>query len=209
MSPNLALFILVVLLVVGWFAAGTQVNVRKGHAALRWLQEGLPLLGEKTTLRWLGSSVVELKINQAKTPFREAEVLFVLEPRDVPPLWALARLRGRRDLFLFRGTLRGHQGTELEVFDPRSWSAQGIDHRCKERGWSPLPLAEPLRAYTSGQPASVEEILKLAELAGCPLVRLSLHRKEPELEVHWQLGHLRKHPSPAVLETLRRIAGGL
>ena len=84
MSLNLAVFILVVVFVVGWFAIGTQYNVRKGHEAMRWLQEGLPLIGEKTTLRWLGSSVVELKIQQAKPPFSHATVLFVLEPRKTP-----------------------------------------------------------------------------------------------------------------------------
>ena len=97
MSPNLLVFILVVVFVVGWFAIGTQYNVRKGHQAMRWLQEGLPVIGEKTTLRWLGSSVVELKIQEAKPPFSHAEVLFVLEPRDVSIIWAFARLRGRRD----------------------------------------------------------------------------------------------------------------
>src|SRR5574340_554342 len=106
MSLPLAIFIVGVLLVVGWFAVGTHFNVRKGEDALRWLQDGLPLVGEKTTLHWLGSSVVELKIQQAKAPFRQAEVLVVLEPRDVAPLWGLARLRGRRDLFIFRGSLR-------------------------------------------------------------------------------------------------------
>ena len=104
MSLPLAIFILGVLLVVGWFAAGTHFNVRKGEAALRWLQDGLPLVGEKTTLRWLGSSAIELKIADAKPPFREAEVVVVLEPRDVPILWWFARLRGRRDLLMPRGT---------------------------------------------------------------------------------------------------------
>ena len=32
-------------LVVAWFAAGTIVNVRKGRALMRWMQDGLPLLG--------------------------------------------------------------------------------------------------------------------------------------------------------------------
>ena len=53
MSPNLALFILVVIFVVGGFALGTHRNVRRGHDAMRWVQDGLPLVGEKTTLRWL------------------------------------------------------------------------------------------------------------------------------------------------------------
>ena len=55
MTPQLSIFVAVVLLIVGWFAVGTHLNVRKGESVLKWLQDGLPLIGEKATLRWLGS----------------------------------------------------------------------------------------------------------------------------------------------------------
>ena len=37
-----------------WFALGTQRNISKGNELLRWLQTGLPMLGRKATMRWLG-----------------------------------------------------------------------------------------------------------------------------------------------------------
>lgn len=205
MSPNLIVFIFVVLLVVGWFAAGTQINVRKGHAWMRWLQDGLPLIGEKTTLHWLGSSVVELKVPNAKGPFRQAVVMLVLEPRDVAPLWALARWRGRRDLFIFRGTLGNRPRVQFEILDPRAWSARGVEHRCREEQWTPFPVPEPLVAYAPGHSPAAAQALQAAELPGCPLVRLSVRRAEPEFEVQWLLSHLRTHPSSAVFQTLLRI----
>ncbi len=52
--------ILALALVMGWFAVGIIWNIRRGNAVLRWLQTGLPRLGERTTLRWLGSSVVAM-----------------------------------------------------------------------------------------------------------------------------------------------------
>jgi hypothetical protein len=52
--------------VVAWFAAGTIWNVRTGRALLRWMQDGLPLLGERTTVRWLCSTAVETAIPQGK-----------------------------------------------------------------------------------------------------------------------------------------------
>ena len=205
MSVELGIFVLVVLAVVGWFAIGTHYNVRKGEATLRWLQDGLPLVGEKTTLRWLGSSVVELKIQQARTPFRQAEVLVVLEPRDVAPLWGLARLRGRRDLFIFRGSLRAQPHVELEALDPGSWSTRGLKDRLPS-DWTPMPAPAPLAAYTPGQQAAASQLLVAAELEGCPLVRLALRRSEPNLEAQWRLDQLRKHPARAVFETLRRVS---
>jgi len=206
MSLNLAIFILVVVFVVGWFAAGTQYNVRKGHQAMRWLQEGLPVIGEKTTLRWLGSSIVELKIQQAKPPFSHATVLFVLEPRDVSIIWAFARWRGRRDLFIFRAGLRTQPHAEVEVLDSSSWSTRGIARQIKSEQWAPLSVQPPLVAYARPSAPQINELLATAAVDGCPLVRLAIHRSEPNLEAQWPLDPLRQHSARDVLETLRRVA---
>jgi len=204
MSLGLAGFILVVIFIVGWFAAGTHHNVRKGHAVMRWLQDGLPLVGEKTTLRWLGSSVLELKIQQAKAPFRHAEVLVVLEPRDVAPLWGLAHLRGRRDLFIFRGVLRTQPQVELEALDTTSWPTHELTDRAKNY-WIPLATAPPLIAYAPGNLPAASELLGRAALDACPLQRLIVRRAESNLEVQWRLDPLRKHSARTVFETLQRI----
>lgn len=204
MSPGLAALILVVAFVVGWFAVGTHYNVRKGDAAMRWLQEGLPLIGEKTTVRWLGSSVLELKILQATPPFQHAQVLIVLEPRDVAPLWALARWRGRRDLFIFRAVLRAAPRIELEILDPNSWSGQGLSQPAK--AWMPLPASTPLVAYPVLNASAAVELLKSITIDGCPLQRLALRRGEPHFEVQWHLDPLRRQPARAVFETVQRIA---
>jgi hypothetical protein len=206
MSPNLLVFILVVVFVVGWFAIGTQYNVRKGHQAMRWLQEGLPVIGEKTTLRWLGSSVVELKIQQAQPPFSHAEVLFVLEPRDVSIIWGFARLRGRRDLFIFRSGLRKQPQVELEVLDPSSWSTRSVARQLKNEQWSPISVPPPLVAYARPSSPRATELIASATVESCPLVRLAVHRSEPNLEVQWPLDQLRKHSARDVLEILRRVA---
>ena len=205
MSPGFAVFVLVVIFVVGWFAVGTHYNVRKGHDVMRWLQDGLPLVGEKTTVRWLGSSVLELKIQQAKPPFRHAEVLLVLEPRDVAPLWGLARLRSRRDLFIFRGVLRTQPRVEMEALNPTSWSTRGLEDRVKSNHWTPLTVPPPLVAYSPGHPPAASELLNTAALDGCPLQRLAIRRTEPNLELQWHLDPLRKHSARTVFETLRRL----
>ena len=204
MSPGLAAFILVVIFIVGWFAVGTHYNVRKGHAVMRWLQHGLPLLGEKTTLRWLGSSVLELKIQQAKPPFRQAEVLVVLEPRDVAPLWSLAHLRGRRDLFIFRGVLRTQSQVELEALDTTAWPTHELTDRAKNY-WTSLSAPPPLVAYAPGNLPAASELLARAQLDGCPLQRLIVRRSESNLEVQWRLDPLCKHSARTVFDTLQRL----
>jgi hypothetical protein len=107
-------------LVVAWFAAGTIINVRKGRAFMRWMQDGLPLIGPRATVRWLGSTVLELAIREAAAPFANATVLVVLAPRDLPWGWML----GRRDTLIVRGALRRAPDAELEVLDAASWSGR-------------------------------------------------------------------------------------
>ncbi len=139
---SLPIFIIVVIAVMGWFALATQRNVRKGNDALGWLQDGLKLLGEKTNLRWLGSSVVELKIQSAKEPFHQAEVVVVLDPRDVPFLWWYYRARGRRDLLIVRGELRRTPGFEFEALDLRCWTTHAIEKQVRFHNWDPVTLPE-------------------------------------------------------------------
>jgi hypothetical protein len=205
MSLNLALFIVVIIFVVGWFALGTQLNVRKGEDALRWLQQGLPQIGEKTTLRWLGSSVVELKIQHAKPPFREAEVLAVLEPRDVALLWWIARLRGRRDLLIFRGALQRVPRVELEASDPQSWALGGPDRRIRSDNWSAQPVP-PLTVHSPANFSSAAAVVNAALADRFPPVRLSVRRTAPNLEVQWRLESVRRQSALDLVQAVKRIA---
>src|SRR5512142_2639013 len=150
-SWGFPLFIAAVLIFLGWFAWGTQWNVRKGDAILKWLRQGLPLVGERSTLRWLGSSVVELKIAKAKDPFRTAETLVLFEPRDVIFLWAWARLRGRRDTLMFRSQLSAAPSFELDAFDPKGWTTRGDERTARGKNWVKLelPADQGLVAYAS------------------------------------------------------------
>jgi hypothetical protein len=125
-GPSIAIGL--ILFVMLWFAFGTQRNIRKGNDLLRWLQSGLPILGRRTTMRWLGSSAVELGIVEPASPFREATVVVVLEPRDVSFLWAFARSRGRRDFVIVRVNLVRAPRFDIDVRDPRGWTGRAGVH---------------------------------------------------------------------------------
>jgi hypothetical protein len=204
---SLPIFIIVVIAVVGWFALATRRNVRKGNDALRWLQDGLKMLGEKTNLRWLGSSVAELKIQSAKEPFRQAEVVVVLEPRDVPLLWWYYRARGRRDLLIVRGQLRLTPGFEFEALDLRCWTTHAIEKQVQFRNWNPVTLPEslPLVAYAAGNTPPATQLLEAVALPGCTPVRLGIRRTGPNLEVQWNLAEIRKIPAREMFAAIARI----
>ena len=186
MSAEMAIFVVVVVAVVGWFALGTHINVRKGHCFLEWLQAGLPLMGGKTTLRWLGSSVVQLQIANAHEPFRSVEVLVVLEPRDVPPLWLLSRLRGRRDMLIVRTQLRDVPRSQFEILHTQAWSAQSVEREVKDLNWQ-LTESLPFRIYALQLTANPSDLIATAEQARLELLRLGVRRSSHAMELHWRL----------------------
>jgi hypothetical protein len=220
-TPSLAVAILVILAVVGWFAVGTQVNIRKGDKVLGWLRQALRTIGEKSTLRWLGSAVVELKIQDAKAPFHRAEVLAVFEPRDVAVLWWYHHLRGRRDLLIFRAQLRQPPGFELEALEPDGWSTRGVEQHVRFRNWDPVTVGEHLpagdshanaprlRVYKAGNVPHVQELiaglLTTISAPNCPVLRLAIRRSDPNLEVHWRLPDAQKIPAQDLFERLQRL----
>ena len=132
-----------VVFVMGWFAIGSGANVRRGNAALKWLQGGLKRLGDKATVRWLGTTAVDLGLAQARAPFEEANVVIFLAPRDLPWLWAPSRLRGRRDTLIVRGRLARPPIEEVDLLDRGSWSGRDALRGMKDERWSVREASSP------------------------------------------------------------------
>jgi hypothetical protein len=164
---------------VAWFAAGTIWNVRLGGQVMRWMQAGLPVIGSRSTVRWLGSSVVELVINEGKAALARAAVVIFMEPRDLP-WWPLSRIRGRRDTLIIRGVLRRTPSIELEVLDPASWSGRDALVRVPKE-W-PVHDFKQLKIF--GEQKRAEALLALAGRSGLEVMRLSVRRAEPHFQLH-------------------------
>jgi len=198
---------MVVIAIVGWFALGTHINVRMGHRFLEWLQSGLPLVGEKTTLRWLGSSAVQLQIENAREPFRRVEVLVILEPRDVPPLWLLSRLRGRRDLLIVRAELRSVPKQQIEILDRQAWSTRSVDKEVRQQQWHSVPFEDPaFRVYAIPPVANITALLAEARRPGLVPVRIGVRRTRNSFEMQWQLPSRPASAAVAIFETVQRLA---
>jgi hypothetical protein len=193
--PWVAVGTVLVLLFLLWFALGTQRNLSRGHALLRWLQAGLPRLGEKTTVRWLGSSAVMLQIADPAPPLEAAQVNVVLEPRDVGFLWAWARQRGRRDFVILRGTLPAPPRFDLEAGGSgRGWTGADRLRRLDPHAWERVRWEDDAGAIEVAHSDKVAAVdLARAEevwhqLAGATTAvwRLSVRNLAPHVEVHLQ-----------------------
>jgi hypothetical protein len=173
------LFVLVAV-VMGWFGGGVIWNLRRGSAMLKWMQAGLPALGEKTTLRWLGSSAVQLSIAKARPPYRRFELVVVMEPRDVPWLWALSRAQGRRDLLILRAQLTSAPRLEYDLVAPASWTGRPVLEQAAQARWGSEELEDyRFLAPTASLPVSSRDVPGLLESArqvGPKIWRLSVRR---------------------------------
>ena len=211
-----ALGIALIAVVLLWFTIGTQFNIRKGERLMRWLQDGLPALGPRTTLRWLGSSVAELQIVQPRAPYREATVMIVLEPRDLGAVWALARRRGRRDFLLLRLSLIRAPHFRADVIDPAAWTAG--DNRRDEPAfdraetWAGVGGSEvALRAHLDDR-ADAVQIRALAERLtrlSSGVWRVSVRPTVPHLEIHLLLPDTARVSSHDLLGAVTEAARAL
>lgn len=199
---------IVAVALVAWFAAGTIWNVRRGRAVMRWMQDGLPLLGERTSVRWLGSTAVEMVIRDGKAPFAGVTLVIFLEPRDVPWMWALGRVRGRRDTLIIRGVLRRAPGFEFEALDPVSWSGRDALARVPS-DWPVRQVAASgglvVHYVDAAALAGADALLELAQRAGLEVRRLSVRRTEPNFQIHASLPD-QQQPARGFFEAVRTFA---
>jgi hypothetical protein len=185
--PGLLLVATAVVLV--WFTFGTQRNIRRGNRVLAWLQHGLPELGPRTTLRWLGSSVAELQIVAPRHPYREALVMVVLEPRDLGAVWALSRSRGRRDFIVLRLSLVRAPRVRADLVLPEAWTASDRrpdepEPRLRQSWIDAVGRAVDVSHDGDGDLAALRSSWdRLSSLSGGAW-RLSIRTTVPHLEIH-------------------------
>jgi hypothetical protein len=201
-----------VIVLIGWFAIGVVYNLRRGDALLKWMQGGLPSIGQKTTFRWLGTSVAELVIAHAKKPFRRLETLLVLKPRDVFWMTILAAVQGREDIVIFRGQLVTAPPVDLELVDPKSWSGRGILEKLADRRWDSksyqgLQLLAPAGMLDLASQTLDRLTLPMGKLAD-HYTRFSLRRdaSPSHFEVHLPFPAFRTLDARQYFEALRGLA---
>ncbi|HEY4689800.1 MAG TPA: hypothetical protein VIK33_10840 [Anaerolineae bacterium] len=204
------ILVVLVAIVLGWFAFGMIWNIRRGNAVLRWMQGGLPRLGERTTLRWLGSSAVHLSIAKAQSPFRQVDLLLVMEPRDVPWFWILAHARGRRDVLIVRGQLASAPRFEFDLLAPGSWSERQTVGRGETHRWDSEMLdGRNFRAPQATRSLSRQlapDLVSAAQKAHPTVWRLSSRREVPQIELHVPLPDPRQMDARQFFEALRTLA---
>jgi hypothetical protein len=183
-----AIVIAAVAVFMGWFAIGMIYNLRRGDKLLKWMQDGLPLIGQRTTFRWLGSSVAEMAIAKAKRPFHRMDVLLVLKPRDVFWMTLTALVQKRDDILIFRAALATPPLLDLELADPKTWTGREALSKAAKRNWEAtdyhgLRLMAP-RGLLNLAAETLDRLAAPMQSLSPRYVRLSLRKSAPNMEVH-------------------------
>lgn len=194
---------------MGWFAFGMIYNLRRGDKLLKWMQDGLPLIGPRTTFRWLGTSVAEMGISKAKRPFHRLDTLLVLKPRDVFWMTIIALFQRRDDVVIFRAALSTPPLLDLELADPKTWSGNEALNKAAKRGWEATDYQDLRLMAPKGLLAlATETIDRLAapmQSLSPRYVRLSLRKTTPNMEVHLPFPNPRETDAKAYFQSLSNL----
>jgi hypothetical protein len=174
------------------------------------MQKGLPDIGQRTTFRWLGTSVAQMVIAQAKKPFRRLETLLVLKPRDIFWMTILASLQGREDIVIFRAQLSIAPLLDLELVDPKTWSGRAALRQLVERKWESktyqgLQLLAP-KGLLDLATTVLDKLAKPMQKLSPRYARFSLRRENPNLELHIPFPAYRSSDATHYFEALRELA---
>lgn len=201
--------IIAVAIFMGWFAIGMIYNLRRGDALLKWMQDGLPLIGQRTSFRWLGTSVAEMSIARAKRPFQRLDTLLVLKPRDVFWMTILAFFQGRDDVLIFRAYLNTPPLLDLELADPKTWSGRAALSQVAKRGWEGadyhgLRLMAP-RGLLDLAAATLDQLAAPMQSLSPRFVRFSLRKTAPNFEIHVPFPDHRAADAKAYFQSLSEL----
>jgi hypothetical protein len=186
-------------LLLTWYIAGHLYNRRRGRRLCRWLTDGLDVLGGRREEGWIGSPASGARINviHANPPFRRLEVTLLLASREIPLLWLIEHLRGRRDRIIIRATLRLPRRGEVRVLpggrvvrQAASWKWQEGSHGLSigYRGHNARRLVIALEPWM--------------EAYGAHLNRLDWRKQDPHVDLHLRIAGLQESRAEALLTDL-------
>jgi hypothetical protein len=168
-----------------WYVVGMQIKRRRAVALVRQVRESIQPLGGSATIRWIGRSAFRIEAEKLPPPLARMSISVLLEPWETFILWAVGRLRGRRDWLLAGVTLDAPVRMRFEVYHPQRRGAFQVSREIRERGWREEPLAgrPSLRcaAPDADGRALAREVLNL--LGKVDVWRVGLSPEIPQLTV--------------------------
>lgn len=201
------------LFLVAWYLIAAIYNRRFGLRTYRWLQAGLEILGDTKSIQasWIGSSGsgARIGLERAHPPFQRLELAYLLESRELAPLWLFDILRGKRDQLILRGTLR-HKGVgELEVMPQNDKLLKALRQQDATPSWTLADGPHNLViAHRRSAKQQIEWVTPFLEKYGPNLKRFSWRPQDPHILIVLRLAGLPDDEAETLFQNIRSAVGG-
>jgi hypothetical protein len=188
-----------------WYLVGSIFNRRRGVDTYRWLRDGLQHYGKISEAKWIGSSAsgARMVIDKPEAPFRRIETIFLMNSREILPLWLFNLLRGKTDELVLKANLRKTPAYQMEIAHQGKLNMEKI----KEQAGTASLQRDQLAGFeivSWGKPRSETGQIPETLLAhySQELINLSLRRSSPHLIVKIKLPNPKTAPKQTFLEPL-------
>lgn len=192
-----------------WYVIGMWYNRRQSIRVLNWLREGVVPLGGETQAAWIGTAAsgARIVVSRAYPPFRQLEITYLLESRELFPLWLVNLLRGKRDEVTIKALLRSPRQGVVEVVAPGSRIERSLrqDSRAAWH-WGQGPYGLRVACRGSQGKALSAAITSFLQKHKLSLYRFSCRKESPHLLIHARLaGLVDQSPATSFFEDLALI----
>ncbi len=195
-----------------WYFIGAVVNRRRGMEVFNWLRAGMESTGKLSEARWIGSSGsgARLVVAQAQAPFQRLEAIFLLESREILPLWIFNHLRGKRDEIIIKAGLRSAPAQEFEAARTGNRDFQKVVSSDLKK---PYELSQSLPGYNIAfrgkqNNPGLEQFTTFLQVNHPGVWRVSVLRKAPHLIIRANLPDLQRRPAEEFFGTISNLVSG-
>ena len=189
-----------------WYVIAGYFNRKRGIIFYRWLRDGLELLGGDREMHWIGSSGSggQIIIKNAEPPCKTIDVVFLLETRELLPLWLINLIRKKQDEVIIKAILRNTSKQEIEVARSGDREFSRILALDQKPAYSQVPTTQNFQIAQrgGGNPETIKQLEKFLSEDGDQIIRLSLQRKTPHLVIRISLSKAIDKPSEDFFSSL-------
>lgn len=194
---------------IAWYVVAGYLNRKRGIRIYRWLRDGLEKIGPISDMQWIGSSGSGGKIilGKADLPFERVEAIFLLETRELLPLWIFDLIRKKRDELILKASLRSTPPQEIEVArkgDNQFSKLLVIDNNPP---FILISAPEGMQIATRGKqnPNSLKTLREYLTEEGEAIKRLSVRKSVPQLVLRISLTRLINTPAVDFFSSLQKL----
>jgi hypothetical protein len=196
-----------------WYVVAAYFNRHRGIRVYRWLREGLEEIAQDAEVHWIGSSGSggQILFKNANAPFQSIEVVFLMETRELLPLWLFNIIRNKHDEMVFKASLLKSPTEEIEV--TRQGDRQFFRFLALEQKspYTQMPAPQGFHVAWRGRKKSqgLSQLGAFLEQHRDSIQRISLQRNNPHLVLQANLKQLMNYQAGNFFSSLQTWLGNI